>query len=627
MTVGSRQDPPVQPPFEGWAQERPRPPVAAVIPAEGRLVRVLPDVVGIDREFDYLVADGVDVNLGDVVRVSLGGRKVGGWVTALDVEPAAGVVARPVGRVSGRGPNAELIDLAAWAARRWAGRRATFMRSASPSAVVDRIPEPAPSPTPGASAPPPGDPSATEAFDRPLAVLRWPPGADRYSLVRAAVSAPSPVAGGRCLVLCPSVDEAHLLGERLRRDGVATAIVAHHGPGGRAGARQWAQAAAGAVVVGARAGAWAPVARLGRVVVLDEHDEAYQGDASPTWNARDVAIERARRAGAPCLLVSPTPSLEALAIAPEVVPARPFERAGWPRVEVVDQRELDPALGPLFSPALVRLVRGSGRVVCVLNRTGRARLLACVACSSIARCTVCEAAVGQPGGPDELVCPRCRARRPEVCIVCGSNRFKALRLGVGRAAEELAALAGQPVLEVTAATALDDPGLGASRLLLGTEAVLHRVARADAVAFLDFDQELLAPRFRAGELALGLLARAGRLVARAGREGRVLVQTRVPDHPAIAAAVRADPKLLVDAEVPLRAQLGLPPSSALALVSGPAAAAFVQALGQPELVTVLGPVDGTWRLQAPDHDRLGQALSAVARPPGRLRIEVDPLRA
>ena len=143
------------------------------------------------------------------------------------------------------------------------------------------------------------------------------------------------------------------------------------------------------------------------------------------------------------MLVSPCPSLEALAWGELVEPGRGAERGSWPRIEVVDQRELDPSLGPLFSPRLVDLVRGEGRVLCVLNRTGRARLLACAACRTIARCEVCEAAVGVDDPTDEgaaatFSCGRCGATRPQVCLACGGTRFKNLRLGVSRAREELA---------------------------------------------------------------------------------------------------------------------------------------------------------------------------------------------
>ncbi|HEX9546912.1 MAG TPA: hypothetical protein VF942_06215, partial [Acidimicrobiales bacterium] len=165
-------------------------------------------------------------------------------------------------------------------------------------------------------------------------------------------------------------------------------------------------------------------------------------------------------------------------------------------------------------------------------------------------------------------------------------------------------------------------------VLVGTEAVLHRVGPVDGVAFLDFDQELLAPRFRAAEEALALLARASRLVGGRRRGGRVLVQTRVPQHEALVAALTADPGRLSVSEAGVRAALRLPPESAVALVSGEAAALFVSTLsGVPQTgVEVMGPDRDRWLVRATDHDELSAALTSVPRPPGRLRIEVDPLR-
>jgi len=203
--------------------------------------------------------------------------------------------------------------------------------------------------------------------------------------------------------------------------------------------------------------------------------------------------------------------------------------------------------------------------------------------------------------------------------------MKALRVGVTRARDELELLAGRPVAEVTAGDAR--PVAGAP-ILVGTEAVLHRVAGAHAVAFLDFDQELLAPRHTAGEQALGLLARAARLVGGRDTGGRILVQTRLPGHEVLDATVHADPSRFALVESARRAALRLPPETALAVVSGGAAPAFVDqlaGLGVP-MVEVLGPSDGRWLVRAPDHAVLGDALAAVGRPPGRLRVEVDPRR-
>jgi primosomal protein N' (replication factor Y) len=340
----------------------------------------------------------------------------------------------------------------------------------------------------------------------------------------------------------------------------------------------------------------------------------------------------------PCALVSPCPTLDLLDVGRLVTSSRPDERSGWPPVEVVDRRADDPRSG-LYSERLVSLVRWAGatadrRVVCVLNRTGRMRLLACAACGELARCERCGAAV-ETGAEAILHCRRCHATRPGVCARCGATRLKALRVGVSRAREELEALAGTPVIEVTAGSRTE-PSPDTAAVLVGTEAVLHRTTSADAVAFLDFDAELLAPRLRAAEEALALLARAGRLVggtpgrAGTGRAGgRLLVQTRQPQHPALAAAVAADPGLLAASEGPLRAELQLPPATTVALVSGPAADAYGEALaaGAGFEVEVRGPLDGTWSLRAADHAALCDLLERTPRPAGRLRVEVDPVRA
>jgi primosomal protein N' (replication factor Y) len=353
--------------------------------------------------------------------------------------------------------------------------------------------------------------------------------------------------------------------------------------------------------------------------VLDAHDEVYQEERAPTWDGWVVAAERAQRAGVPCVLVSPTPLLEQLAWAGDglVIPSRPDERAGWAMLDIVDRRQDDPRSG-LFSPRLVDVLRGGGRVVCILNRKGRARLLACAACGDLARCERCGSALEQVADGDGLRCRACGLERPAVCAACGSLRLKTLRAGVSRVREELTALAGEEVGEVTGES--DD--VPDTRVVVGTEAALHRIDRADAVAFLDIDQELLAPRFRAGEQALALLARASRLVG--GRAGRVLVQTRVPQHEVLDAALHADPGRLVELERTRRAELALPPCSALAAVSGEGAEAFVA--GLPSGTEVLGPDDGRWLVRAPDHAALCGALAATPRPPGRLRVEVDPRR-
>jgi primosomal protein N' (replication factor Y) len=174
-----------------------------------------------------------------------------------------------------------------------------------------------------------------------------------------------------------------------------------------------------------------------------------------------------------------------------------------------------------------------------------------------------------------------------------------------------------------------------------------------AIAFLDFDQEQLAPRYRAGEEALALLARASRLVG--GRHGAVLVQTRAPSHPVIEAALRADPGRLAVSEEPIRRALRLPPFAALAVLAGAGAAEMAASLealaaaplaaappasagdasggvagrevAAPVAVVEVGPLaEGRWVVRAPNYDALADALAAAGRPSEPTRIEVGPHR-
>lgn len=572
-----------------------------------RVVSVVPDVRAVERTFDYLVPAhlGDHVRVGTMVRVSLGGRRVGGWVVDDDVVPPPGVTLRPLGKVTGWGPPADLVDLARWAAWRWYGPVSAVLGSASPLKAVSALPTAPDRPSPASVS---ADPLVVAALDRGPSVLRLPPAADLFPVVATAV------ASGPSLVLASTRDDAARLAGRLRDAGVPTALLPEEWPRARAG---------GVTVVGARGGAWAPVPEMAAVVVLDAHDEAYAEERAPTWNGRDVAIERASRRRIPCVVVSPCPDLETLSVGRLVAPTRREEREGWPPLEVVDRRDDDPSAG-MYSKPLVDAVRGGRRVLCVLNRRGRARLLACHACGELARCERCGAVVAQPGedGGDRgsvLRCRRCALERPPVCTVCGGARLRVLRAGVSRVREELEALSGRPVAEVSGATR----AVPHADVMVGTEAVLHRVGGADVVAFLDLDQELLAPRYRANEQALALLARAARLVGGRRSGGRLVVQTRQPGHDVIAAALHGDPSRVTGPEAERRHMLSLPPAAALALVSGDAAAEFVARLAGVE---VLGPDRGRWLVRAGDHHHLCNALAIAGRPPGRLRVEVDPRR-
>ncbi|CAB4896773.1 unannotated protein [freshwater metagenome] len=583
-------------------------------PAPGALVaRVVPDVTGLDRQFDYLVPDQLRarVGLGALVRVSLHGRRIGGYVVGLGPPDPTIATDRllPILKVTGFGPGQDIIDLARWACVRWAGPLRAFLVSASPPGAVVALPAPAH----GGPVPEPTHAPTRRLLEAGGGVLRYPPATDVLPVVLAACTL------GPALVIVPSVAQARLLGSRLRRAGRSVAVLPN----------EWAAAAGGVdVVIGARAAAWAPCARMASIVVIDEHDQGLQEQRQPTWHARDVAAERARRAGVPVVLVSPCPSATAVASVPSerfVRPSVADERAGWPIVEIVDRTRDEPWQRSLATSALIRQLRDpSRRVVCVLNTTGRARLLACRSCKALQRCEVCEASVVQRDDT-QFECARCAKVRPAVCQACGAGAFATLRIGVTRLREELEAAAGRPVVTITGTESDLEPVPDAG-VYVGTEAVLHRVRQADTVVFVDFDTELLAPRYRANEEAMTLLARAARLVGGRADGGRVLVQTFLPRHEVLDAALHADPGRLMTKELARRQALGFPPAAALAVVSGAGAGDFVGALAASGVQSA-ATTDDRFMLRASSWDVLGQAIAANPRPKGsRLRIEIDPPR-
>jgi primosomal protein N' (replication factor Y) len=608
-------------------------------------VRVLPDEPAIDRLFDYLVptdARGASaLRVGSEVRVPLHGRRVGAWVVDTDVDPPAGLALARVAKIRGLGPSPEVVELCRWVAHRWGGRWASVLRFASPSHAVLALERSRSGWSRGATTPEHGPDGRADAAAelagavladaaagasarrwRP-AVVRWPPAMPLMPLVRAVTA--STAGHGTALVVLPDAARVDAAARRLRADGLAVAVM----PSG------WVAAATGTdVVIGARGAVFAPADDLAAVLVIDEHDDTLQDERVPTWHARDVAVERARCRGIPCVLASPCPTPEAVSLLDArsqlVTASRAAERAGWAPIRIVDRGTEDPRRRPLIAEATVESIRGPGRVLCVLNRTGDVRLSRCRSCRALARCERCGAAVARRGIGDReapMICRACGEQRPPVCLTCGGGAFAVARGGSARAQVELETLLGEPVGEVTAET--DE--LPAARVLVGTEAVLRRVERADGVVFLDADAELLAPRFRAAEQTLVLLAMACRAVG--GRSGRVVVQTANPGHEVLVAARGADPGRLLDHELQRRSRLRLPPFAGLARISGPGApelAAVLARLGAEIAATDPRGRAGAVLVRAESPEVLADLLDAArhdpARGTARARVEVDPQR-
>ncbi|MEQ1702191.1 MAG: hypothetical protein ABMA25_18925, partial [Ilumatobacteraceae bacterium] len=394
------------------------------------MARVVPNVTGLDKQFDYLVPEPLraSVAVGSLVRVPLHGRRIGGWVVALGAPDPELPVEKlvEIAKFSSVGPSAEIIELAEWAAQRWgAPRLRPFLVAADPPTMVRSLPRA----------------RRTVAALAPVAagVRRTTPLTDPLPMLAEIARC------GPTIVVHPTPAATRAIANRLRKTGLAVALLPD----------EWAAAAAGVdVVVGGRSAVWAPCPGLHSIVVLDEHDEALQEERTPTWHARDVAVRRAERGGAACVLVSPCPTATALHWAGARVsdPSTSDRVAGWPFLQIVDRSDEEPWKRSLLTSELIAHLRDPAkRVVCVINTTGRARLLACRSCRSLQRCEHCDAAVAQRDD-GVLACGRCGTTRPVVCQQCGSSAMAVVKPGVTRLREELEAAANRPVVAVTGET-------------------------------------------------------------------------------------------------------------------------------------------------------------------------------
>ncbi len=576
-----------------------------------RVARVVPDVTGVDKIFDYLVPEALaeTVRVGVRVRVPLHGRNVAGWVVEIG-EPSAGLEVKKIKsviKVLGLGATAEIVDLAVWATKRWAGRMRSFISTAAPERLINNVPSPRYMPR--------AVQYASDTFDK---VRDFGGGLITVAPLSNLAPFISAVAcDGPTIVVMPTQHRVKLLAAALRANNFSVA----QWP------QDWALAYGGVdVVIGTRSAVWAPVEKFSNMVVVDEHDDLLQEERSPTWHARDVAIERSSRVGARCILLSPIASLSARKWAGD---RRVVDSQGqWPEVLIVDRNNDEQWSRSLISSELIAELRDkSRRAVCVLNSKGRARLTACGSCRSILRCEKCDAALNQTD-KTTLDCPRCGESRPVICQVCGSSSCAVLKPGVARLREELEAAANRSVFEVTAATETVNERCN---VFVGTEAVLHRVQNADTVVFLDIDSELLAPRYRANEIVATLVVHAARLVGRSTQSPRILLQTHTPDNAFLIGLKIGDLSQYFVSDEARRSLLKFPPFGSIAQVSGKGTKAFLDSLNESlefsAVVQTMNKDTENGLIRAENWQQLSDVLLSAKRPAkSRLTFHVDPPR-
>jgi primosomal protein N' (replication factor Y) len=422
----------------------------------------------------------------------------------------------------------------------------------------------------------------------------------------------------------------------------------------------WARMAAGhGLVAGGRAVLFVPAPRVGLIVVDDEHDSAYKEDKTLRYDARRVALERARLQGAVCVFVSSTPSVEIGAAASggslgSVTPAREARRAARPLVEVVP-KHVDGGLAPELHARIRDTLRQGGSVALLAPVHGYARVLWCAACRRSLRCPRCEAALGFERDQAQVTCRRCglEAAPPDVCPSCTASDFRFLGRGSERYAEQLnSAFPRTPLMRMDRASAEEGPRTWAGSGIyvttwFGTKPELR--PPVDLVGVLDADVHTRRLDFRAAEHAYQALSEMAQWAGPATAGGRLVIQSDDPSHHAIQAVVRGDYSFFLTRELELRRELSYPPFTELVKVSsiGPAATEMIEAsaeVARKHGARVLGPIEAPFPEGGRDSRRRGEAgLQLLLKCPSaqtvalglrdilprvprgtRLRVDVDP---
>lgn len=480
--------------------------------------------------------------------------------------------------------------------------------------------------------------------------------------------------GQTALVLVPEIALTPQLGARFRARFGARVATFHSGLSPAERRDEWERVATGQarIALGARSALFLPLETLGIVVVDEEHETSFKQDETPHYNARDLAIWRAKRAGVPVVLGSATPSLESMHNARSgrytrlLMPTRPGG-AALPAVDIIDLKTSPPLNDALLSEPLVQaltdtLSRGE-QAILFLNRRGFAPYIFCRDCAHPFRCQHCEVALTLHRRQQQIVCHYCGhcEAMPDTCPMCGGHRVGAFGPGIERLEAELYerfagtacvrldrdSVRSRPELE----KALDRFRSGRVPLLIGTQMVAkgHDFPGVTLVGAVAADASLNFPDFRAAERTFQLLTQVAGRAGRATLPGRVLIQAFETDHYAITAAAKHDFEGFAEHELAFRRELGYPPFAHLALLrfegesfaDVEAEAAGCASLIAHPGVTVLGPalaplarLRGLHRvhvlLKAEDRAALRAALARsqqLRRPRQQVRrvLDVDPV--
>jgi primosomal protein N' (replication factor Y) len=422
------------------------------------------------------------------------------------------------------------------------------------------------------------------------------------------------------------------------------------------------------VIVGTRSAVFAPAPALGLIVVVRESDPSYKAEESPPYHAREVAAARGAIEKIPVLFTAIAPSVETYAR---------FRKSGGPilgegfreglqrtAVTMVDLKtqKFGESLSAPLRDAIGRHLSAGQAVLLLLNRKGFSTALLCRDCGHLFRCGRCSVTLAFHRRLHQLTCRYCgmTQKLPTVCPRCKGTRLDGIGVGIEQAEASLRQAFPDVRVQRVQREGPSSPASRTAGIWLATNWIFRRPDRPrfSLVGLVDADGDFYHPDFRASERAfqsiVQALAEAQRGPGRPGRE--VVIQTRYPEHPAIAWVRAGDPEVFYRAELSEREALGYPPFMALAAITLRSAGLMLaettakkwgdrlrEEAGDRAGIQILGPVPaplaflrGRHRflllVKASTHELLAELIRAAqgslrSRGSSRVRvgIDVDPI--
>ncbi len=395
--------------------------------------------------------------------------------------------------------------------------------------------------------------------------------------------------GEQALVLVPEIGLTPQTVSRFRSRFHCPVVVMHSGLADSERFTAWRKAAAGeaGIIIGTRSALFTPLAKPGIIIVDEEHDSSFKQQDGFRYSARDLAVLRAQRENIPVLLGSATPSLETLhnAMQGRYQHLRLTQRAGnarAPLIEVIDTNKKSLTEGmthELLEAMRAELARGN-QVLVFLNRRGYAPALACTDCRRQSVCPHCSAKLTVHKKTQLLRCHHCeyQERLPTECPHCGSTRLEYIGIGTQRSEQFLTEQFGEyPVLRIDRDSmsrkqalhdTLENIQRGQPCLLVGTQMLAkgHHFPHVTLVVILDIDSGLFSADFRGPEKMGQLLEQVAGRAGRAEKPGRVLIQSRLAEHPLLQTLLTEGYQRLARLLLAERQLAALPPYTHMALL-------------------------------------------------------------